>query len=45
MFVVLFYLYPLLWESDGGAIFWTNRHPLRNCSFRVFHLFLWLLTT
>jgi len=20
----------LSWESDGGAIFWTNSHPLRS---------------
>jgi len=23
-------------ESDGGAIFWTNPHPLRSCPFSSF---------
>jgi len=23
-------------ESDGSAIFWTNPHPLRSCSFPSF---------
>jgi len=23
-------------ESDGGAIFWTNPHPLRSCPFPSF---------
>jgi len=22
-------------ESDGGAIFWTNPHPLRSCPYQI----------
>jgi len=32
-------------ESDGGAKFWTNPHPLRVVHFQVFRLFLRLLIT
>jgi len=26
-------------ESDGGAMFWTNPHPLRSCPFPSFPAF------
>jgi len=37
VFVLLNKIFILLSrESDGGAIFWTNPHPLRSCPYPSF---------
>jgi len=37
LFVYLGSIFILLSrESDGGALFWTNPHPLRSCPFSSF---------
>jgi len=40
--VILFHFIFLSRESEGGAIFWTNPHPLRCCPSQVFLLIFWL---
>ena len=38
-FLIDFFIFILLsWESDGGAMCWTNPDSLRSCLFQVFRL-------